>query len=240
MMVRLKKLVDGLRQTPFHPQWFALKDERPNLEASCAQLHGTVLDVGCAEGKPKAFLPSGASYIGLDYYSTATDWYKTRPDVFGDAQALPFADNSIDHALLLDVIEHIPEPDRSLAELYRILKPGGSLTLQVPFLYPLHDDPLDFHRWTRHGLRRAAARHGFSVNDEIAIGHPIETAALNGNIALSKTIINWLTGRNPLALSVLVLPFLILTVNCSAWLLARLSRQDDMMPHTYRVIWIKN
>ena len=239
-MVRLKKLVDGLRQTPFHPQWFALKDERPNLEASCAQLHGTVLDVGCAEGKPKAFLPSGASYIGLDYYSTATDWYKTRPDVFGDAQALPFADNSIDHALLLDVIEHIPEPDRSLAELYRILKPGGSLTLQVPFLYPLHDDPLDFHRWTRHGLRRAAARHGFSVNDEIAIGHPIETAALNGNIALSKTIINWLTGRNPLALSVLVLPFLILTVNCSAWLLARLSRQDDMMPHTYRVIWIKN
>ncbi|HSG97872.1 MAG TPA: class I SAM-dependent methyltransferase, partial [Woeseiaceae bacterium] len=219
---------------------FALKDERPNLEASCAQLHGTVLDVGCAEGKPKAFLPSGASYIGLDYYSTATDWYKTRPDVFGDAQALPFADNSIDHALLLDVIEHIPEPDRSLAELYRILKPGGSLTLQVPFLYPLHDDPLDFHRWTRHGLRRAAARHGFSVNDEIAIGHPIETAALNGNIALSKTIINWLTGRNPLALSVLVLPFLILTVNCSAWLLARLSRQDDMMPHTYRVIWIKN
>lgn len=240
MMVRLKKLVDGLRQTPFHPQWFALKDERPNLEASCAQLHGTVLDVGCAEGKPKAFLPSGASYIGLDYYSTATDWYKTRPDVFGDAQALPFADNSIDHALLLDVIEHIPEPDRSLAELYRILKPGGSLTLQVPFLYPLHDDPLDFHRWTRHGLRRAAARHGFSVNDEIAIGHPIETAALNGNIALSKTIINWLTGRNPLALSVLVLPFLVFTVNCSAWLLARLSRQDDMMPHTYRVIWIKN
>lgn len=240
MMVRLKKLVDGLRQTPFHPQWFALKDERPNLEASCAQLHGTVLDVGCAEGKPKAFLPSGASYIGLDYYSTATDWYKTRPDVFGDAQALPFADNSIDHALLLDVIEHIPEPDTSLAELHRILRPGGSLTLQVPFLYPLHDEPLDFHRWTRHGLRRAAARHGFSVNDEIAIGHPIETAALNGNIALSKTIINWLTGRNPLALSVLVLPFLILTVNCSAWLLARLSRQDDMMPHTYRVIWIKN
>jgi SAM-dependent methyltransferase len=236
MMVRLKKLVDGLRQTPFHPQWFALKDERPNLEASCAQLHGTVLDVGCAEGKPKAFLPSGASYIGLDYYATATDWYKTRPDVFGDAQALPFADNSIDHALLLDVIEHIPEPDTSLAELHRILRPGGSLTLQVPFLYPLHDEPLDFHRWTRHGLRRAAARHGFSVNDEIAIGHPIETAALNGNIALSKMIINWLKGRNPLALSVLVL----LTVNCSAWLLARLSRQDDMMPHTYRVIWIKN
>jgi SAM-dependent methyltransferase len=239
MTVPFKKLVGGLRKTPFHPQWFALKDELSNLEASCAQLHGTVLDVGCAESKPRAFLPSGATYIGLDYYSTAMDWYDTRPDVFGDAQALPFAESSIDHALLLDVIEHIPEPDMSLAELHRVLKPGGSLVLQVPFLYPLHDEPLDFHRWTRHGLRRAAAKHGFSVSDELAIGHPLEAAALNSNIALSKTVINWLKRRNPLGLSAVVLPFLVLIINCSAWLLARLSHHDDLMPHTYRVVWTK-
>jgi hypothetical protein len=78
----LKKLVDGLRQTPLHPQWFALKDENRNLGASCAQLQGTVLDVGCAESKPRAFLPSGATYIGLDNYSTAMDWYDTRPSTF--------------------------------------------------------------------------------------------------------------------------------------------------------------
>ena len=240
MAGQLKKLVDGLRETPFHPQWFALRHEGSDLKSACAQLHGTVLDVGCAEGKPKKFLPQGASYIGLDYYSTAMDWYDTRPDVFGDAQALPFADNSIDHALLLDVIEHIPEPDKSLAELYRVLKPGGSLILQVPFLYPLHDEPLDFHRWTRHGLRRAAARHGFSVSDDLAIGHPLETAALNSNIALSKTVINWLKSKNPLGLSVAALPILVLTINCSAWLLARVSRHDDLMPHTYRVVWTKH
>ncbi len=237
---QLRSLLAGLRNTPLHPQWFALKDEKQHLAASCSQLQGTVLDVGCAESKPKAFLPSGATYIGLDYYSTAMDWYDTRPDVFGDAQALPFADRSIDHAMLLDVIEHIPEPHKSLAELHRVLKPGGCLVLQVPFLYPLHDEPLDFHRWTRHGLRRAAARHGFSVSDEFAIGHPLETAALNGNIALSKTVINWLQGRNPLGLSVFLLPVLVLAINCSAWLLSRLSRQDDLMPHTYRVVWIKS
>lgn len=236
---QLKTLLNGLRDTPLHPQWFALKGERRNLQAICASLHGTVLDVGCAEGKPGKFLPTGASYIGLDYYSTATDWYDTRPDVFGDAQALPFADDSIDHALLLDVIEHLPEPDKSLAELYRVLKPGGSLTLQVPFLYPLHDEPLDFHRWTRHGLRRAAARHGFQVSDELAIGHPLETAALNGNIALSKTVINWLKGRNPLGLTAVALPVLVPLINCSAWLLARLSRRDDLMPRAYRVVWTK-
>jgi SAM-dependent methyltransferase len=239
MASQLRKLVDKLRETPIHPQWFALKHERSSLRTFCARLHGTVLDVGCAEGKPRGFMPSGTSYIGLDYYSTAMDWYDTRPDVFGDAQALPFADDSIDHALLLDVIEHIPEPDKSLAELYRVLKPGGTLTLQVPFLYPIHDEPLDFHRWTRHGLRRAAARHGFAVSDELAIGHPLETAALNGNIALSKTTINWLRARNPLALTVFVLPFLVLTTNCFAWLFARLGQDDDLMPHTYRVVWTK-
>ncbi len=138
------------------------------------------------------------------------------------------------------MIEHIPEPDKSLAELYRVLKPGGSLVLQVPFQYPLHDEPLDFHRWTCHGLRRAAARHGFSVDDELAIGHPLETAALAGNIALSKTVINWLKDKNPLGLTAVVLPVLVLTVNCSAWLLARLSRRDDLMPHAYRVVWTKN
>jgi SAM-dependent methyltransferase len=236
----LKKLVDGLRQTPLHPQWFALKDEKRNLGASCAQLQGTVLDVGCAESKPRAFLPSGATYIGLDNYSTAMDWYDTRPDVLGDAQALPFADSSIDHALLLDVLEHLPQPDRCLKELNRIIKPGGTLISQVPFLYPLHDQPPDFHRWTRHGLRRAARTNGYSIAVESASGHPLETAPLNANIALSKSLINWIRGRIPLMLFAILAPFAILATNFAAWLFAALSRDDDLMPISYRMVWIKN
>lgn len=53
MKVQLRKLGDGLHKTPFHLQWFALKDASSNLEASCAQLHGTVLDV--LEPLPKPF-----------------------------------------------------------------------------------------------------------------------------------------------------------------------------------------
>lgn len=68
----------------------------------------------------------------------------------------------------------------------------------------------------------------------------LKTATLVGNIAVSKTVINWLKGTNPLGLTAIALPFLILAINCSAWLLARLSRHDDLMPRTYRVIWIKN
>ena len=108
---------------------------------------------------------------------------------------------------------HLPDPERCLVELHRVIKPAGSLTIQVPFIYPLHDAPLDFHRWTRYGLRRAAQRCGFTIESESAIGHPLETAALNANIAMSKSVINWLQGRNPLALLGLLLPPGILLIN---------------------------
>lgn len=236
----LRRFVDPLRRTPLHPQWFSFLRERGDLHKTCSSLDGIVLDVGCAESHPRRYLPEGVRYIGLDYYSTATDWYGTRPDVFGDAQDLPFADATIDHVLLLDVVEHLPEPELCFSELCRVLKPNGSVTLQVPYMYPLHDEPLDFHRWTRHGLRRAADKHGFAIAEEVAIGHPLETAALNGNIALSRTVLNWCKSGNPLGLSVIVLPFLVATINCSAWLLTHLSRRDDLMPHAYRVVWTKN
>ena len=239
MLGQIRKLLAAARATPLHPQFFSYIHEEKNLRDACANLSGHVLDVGCAESRPRDYLPDDAEYIGLDYFLTASGWYETRPDVYGDAQALPLADDSVDHALLLDVLEHLPHPTRCLEELHRVIRPGGSLTIQVPFLYPLHDEPLDFHRWTRHGLRRAASECGYSIALEEANGHPLESAALNANIALSKSTINWIRGRNPLAIMVVALPLVVLTVNCLAWLFAALSRDDDLMPVSYRMVWNK-
>lgn len=228
-----------LKKTPLHPQWFAFLREDTNLRITCNPLSGLVLDIGCAGGKPRKYLGADVHYVGLDYLDTATTWYLTRPDVFGDAQKLPFADDSIDHVLLLDVLEHIPDPGKCLAEIFRVMRPGGTLTIQVPFLYPIHDAPLDFHRWTRFGLRNAAHASGFFVSNETAIGHPVETAALGSNIALSKTVLNWVAARNPLGLLGLLLPLLVLARNCLAWLTAALSGNEEMMPYSYRMVWTK-
>jgi len=223
-----------------HPQWFIYHREEKTLSALCDHLDGLILDIGCADAKPRQYLGPGAHYVGLDYYSTAKNWYHTRPDVFADAQALPLQPNSIDHCLLLDVLEHIPDPDRCLASIYKTLKSGGTLTILVPFMYPVHDAPLDFGRWTRFGLARTGRKHGYRITQEIAIGHPLESAALNTNIALSKTVLNWIRGRNPLALLGLLLPIAVISINCLAWSFAKLSKADDLMPYGYKTVWTKD
>jgi SAM-dependent methyltransferase len=235
----VRALIGKLQTTPFHPQWFSFFREENFLKQSCAELTGVVLDIGCADGKPQHYLPGDATYVGIDYLSTAIEWYDSRPDLFADAQVLPLQDESVDHALLLDVLEHLPDPQCCLAEIQRVLKAKGTLTIQVPFLYPIHDAPLDFHRWTRHGLQIAATILDFQIVAEQAVGHPAETAALNTNIALSKTVLNWIDGKNPLAVVAIFLPFIVLAVNCVAWLVAALSRADDMMPYAYRMTWVK-
>ena len=236
---KLREFLGLLKKTPFHPQWFAFMREDRKLRATCAELSGLVLDIGCADGKPRQYLPADTEYVGLDYYDTASNWYKTRPSIFGDAQQLPFPEGAVNHVLLLDVLEHIPDPERCLAEISRVLKPGGTLTIQVPFMYPIRDAPLDFHRWTRFGLRRAALKTGFEVSSEMAVGHPMETAALGANIAMSKTILNWISSRNPLMILGLVLPLLVLSFNGLAWIMALLSRSEDLMPYSYRMVWRK-
>jgi len=93
-----------LRNTPLHPQWFAFFREQQFLQATCAGLEGIVVDIGCADAKPRKHLPDHATYVGIDYLATATELYGTRPDLFADAEVLPLRDSSIDHVLLLDVL----------------------------------------------------------------------------------------------------------------------------------------
>ena len=132
-----------LRGTFFHPQWFAHRHEN-SLFAFIGTQSGTrVLDVGCSDQRIKQFLSGDREYTGFDYYSTATQWYETRPTIYGDAHALPFPDAQFETVLLLDVLEHLQAPEVCVKEIGRVLKNGGNLFLKVPFLYPIHDV-----RWT--------------------------------------------------------------------------------------------
>lgn len=235
---KIRRAAFFLRRTPIHPQWFSFRDEHHASRRICAQANGIVLDIGCGHKRISKYLPVGCQYVGLDYPETAINWYRSHPEVYGDARALPVGSGTVDTVLLLDVLEHLSNPDACLGEVKRVLKDDGALCLQVPFLYPLHDAPRDFHRWTIHGLEQAVRAHGFAMIASESIGQPLETAALLTNIAASKTAINWLQTKHPASILVLLLPLFVLFSNTMAWLLSAASPRDFIMPRAYR-IWCK-
>ena len=234
----LRKGMARLRSTPFHPQWFVAKGKDRRLR-HIGRLHGNILDIGCTDKVLARHLPEGCRYLGLDYYATVQSFYSTRPDVYGDACRLPLAGASMDGVLIFEVLEHVPDPEAALAEVSRVLKPEGVLLLSVPFIYPVHNAPFDFHRFTRHALERSLRRHGFEVESIEARLLSIEVAGLMTSLALGDaarrigTSYRW-------AFPVLILIGVgVLLVNVTAWILSRLLPGSDFMPEGYDVVAVR-
>jgi len=75
------------------------------------------------------------------------------PDIVADMSDLHMIpDNSIDAIICIEVLEHVTEPARAVKEARRILKPGGVFIGSTPFMLPIHDEPHDYFRYTRHGI----------------------------------------------------------------------------------------
>jgi SAM-dependent methyltransferase len=61
------------------------------------------------------------------------------------------------------VLEHVFNPDEFLAEINRVLKPGGRLLLTVPFVWDEHEQPYDYARYSSFGLRVLLEKHGLQI-----------------------------------------------------------------------------
>ncbi len=235
----IRRWIAKIRVLPLHPQWLlAVSGEEHALREALSHLRGRVLDIGCADRRLAGWLPAGCSYIGLDYPSTATSMYHTRPDVFGDARVLPFPDGGIHGAIIKDVLEHVPGPETALAELGRVMEPGATLVLWMPFIYPIHDAPYDFQRYTEHGHREYLARYGFEVTQLQPVLSPVETASLMLCLACADAGEQILL-RRPWLLPLLpVLASLVLLANLLgkglSWLPA-----TRFMPAFYRVLAVR-
>lgn len=88
---------------------------------------------------------------------------KKRADVYGSILNLPLKSNTFDTILSTQVLEHVPEPKVMLKEAYRTLKGGGYLILTAPMHWGLHEEPHDYYRYTKHGLKYLAETVGFKV-----------------------------------------------------------------------------
>jgi SAM-dependent methyltransferase len=73
-----------------------------------------------------------------------------------DATTMDF-DCEFDVILCSNVLEHVRDFDTAVERIHRALKPGGRAVINVPFLFPYHDEPHDFWRFTEHALVRMLA-----------------------------------------------------------------------------------
>lgn len=78
----------------------------------------------------------------------------SKVDIIGDAHSIPLANESVDFVIAVAVFEHVREPAKVVAEIYRVLKRGGIIYVDVPFIQGLHSAPYDFQRFTLYGLEQ--------------------------------------------------------------------------------------
>ncbi len=132
-------------------------------------LSGVLYDLGCGEKPFESYFHRYCSkYVGVDWASSQHD---TKADIIADLnQPIPVDDQVADTVISISVLEHLYSPMVMLGEAYRILRPGGALLLQVPFMWHIHEEPHDYFRFTRYGLERMLLQAGFQKIEIHATG----------------------------------------------------------------------
>ena len=172
-----------------------------------ADVAGRVLDVGGrrqARGRFRA--PAGVEWVRLNLDPGAG------PDVVADAEALPVASGAADWVVCLETLEYVATPARAVAELGRVLRPGGHAVVSVPFLHRA-DAATDRHRFTETGLRELLQSAGLAVVEIVAQGRFFTVLA---NMVLQATAA---VGPRPLRW---------VLAGCTVPLGAVLARLDDV------------
>lgn len=149
--------------------------------AAAPAISGDVLDIGCGAGHLLRLLReryAGARYTGIDISPKLCEASKQKnPDatiVLGDAEALPFEENSFDFIFMTEALEHMLDYDKAVSELARVLKRGGMCIVTVPnrdwASYEFYDkirnkkfQPVDDHYFRFAEIRDLLSRHSLRI-----------------------------------------------------------------------------
>lgn len=131
---------------------------------------GRLLDLGCGAAPLYGLYRDRVDeVICIDWPSSNHDTQYV--DTFADlGKGIPHKSASFDTILCTSVLEHIPNPDKMWAEIARVLAPGTRVIALIPFLYPLHEIPHDYFRFTEFKLRQFCEEAGLQVLELKAYG----------------------------------------------------------------------
>lgn len=129
------------------------------------RLGGAVLDFGSGSKPYRSLLKNCSSYVSLEY-DTPVNRQRKVADIFYDGKTIPVHDQSYDAILSTQTLEHVPNPNIIVAEWSRVLKDGGLLLITVPFMWPEHEMPYDYQRFSSSGLRLLLERSYFEIVEQ--------------------------------------------------------------------------
>jgi SAM-dependent methyltransferase len=116
-----------------------------------------ILDFGAGHGDFSEIL-NRRTFIALDVYP-----YNEVDIVCNLEEQVPFRKKTFDVIVLMNVLEHIRQPEKLMQTLRSLLKPSGLLIVTIPFLLKLHQQPYDFYRYSHHQIKEMGQRAGFDL-----------------------------------------------------------------------------
>lgn len=178
--MELKFISSKISSGWLNPSYINTKTMNADILISSKYAKGRLLDIGCGTkpyysifkdivdkyvGLENPILtkvtPSGIGKRELDTNGLIQITEKEkRPVLFGNGQNLPFKSESFDTVLCTEVIEHIPEPQKIMSEISRVLRKNGVLILTAPFVIGHHQQPYDYYRFTKYGLSYLSKTNG--------------------------------------------------------------------------------
>ena len=208
-----------LRSGPQMLQYHALADDL------AARRPGRVLDWGCGYGQVTALLRDrGIDVVPFDYREDLREptveplerFPAIEAHLSSKPVALPFDDDSFDTVLSCGVLEHVQDPDGSLEEIYRLLRPGGTFyvtNLPNRFSYTerlarllgryYHGQLPNDRVYTRRTARDLVERHGFDIR-ELRLAHmlPLTVGGPARPIWTASSMLERIPGLNAVATSI--------------------------------------
>ena len=169
------------RRSILNPYHFDNKLLKGRIGELGGSLTGRMLDVGCGERPHAALFPNIDRYFGIEHLGAVINVEQSLAasvahvrhiiDAFAEGERLPFRERSFDSCIAIEVLEHVPDPTLVVAEMRRVVKPGGAVMVTVPFVGELHQTPYDFRRFTIFGIEGLLRDHGFEIERTLARGN---------------------------------------------------------------------